>query len=130
MKKMIFTILVLMVFLGSCRRTADNLSELKMLNQISKPVCIIWYKPGKVGIEQVQKWCDANEMSKIISLLIKTENPGPLNDKYQLSIIFYDGRGNSRAWKDRFEVRGGKYIGLFGTSKELGEMFSKYLPEE
>lgn len=131
MKKLIFTILVGMVFLSSCDKKPDySRDRLMLLSKYNTPISIIWFKLGKTGLEQNHKWCDANEMSEIIALLIESENPAPLNDQYPLKIIFCDRRGNLEYWDDRFEIRGGNYLGLSGTSKQLGEIFLKYVPEE
>lgn len=138
MKQKIFIVFILMivlVFLSSCAKRLDyelvgNIAEIKKLT----PVCIIWYKPGKTGWEVNKFWGlnELDEMVRIKKLLTEPEKSYPYWDpKYKLSLIFYDGNlENLKLWEVFFDIRGKTFVGSVGVSRELGELFSKYLEEE
>ncbi len=134
MKRLIFTTLMFgMVFLSSCQKKPKHLlTEIAEIKGLT-PVCIAWYKPGKIGWEVNKSWYEKDEIDKIVALLTeaKEEKYAYADRKYKLSLLFYDGYPkNLKLWEVDFDVRARTFIGTVGVSKELGELFSKYQPEE
>lgn len=135
MRHSIFMMLLAGLFLlPSCHKkpsylVTDNITEIEN----SAPVCIIWYKLGKTGWEVNKAWFREDEISKIKKLLIEADKTMPYTEgEYKLSIIFYDGRPeNLKLWDVKFTLVGKKsFRSSVGSSRELGELFSKYKPEE
>ena len=63
----------------------DDLMKLKDFNLI----VVIWYKPGKVGREEVKMWYEPDEVKKIFRLLQNTEQKEYIyNNEYTLSLLF------------------------------------------
>lgn len=123
--------------MSSCQKgpgclLTDESNELKKLT----PVCIVWYKPGKTAWEVNKSWVipdNIDEMNKIKGLLTKTDKAIVYTEgRHKLSLLFYDGYPeNLKLWEVSFELVGKKsFLGSVGGSKELGELLSKYLPEE
>jgi len=133
MKRLIFLILIGLVFLSSCQRGASYLvtdKTVEIKNLI--PACIIWYKPGQAGFEVNKSWSQEDEMGKIKELLIKADKTMVYTEgENKLSLMFYDGYPeNLKLWEVSFTLVGNSFLSSVGSSKELGKLLSKYKPEE
>jgi len=134
MKRLTFMMLLIgMVFMSSCQRgpgylVTDDIAEIKNLT----PAFVIWYKPGKAGFEVNKLWSQQDEMNQIKELIIKADKTMVYTvGEYKLSLIFYDGRPeNLKLYEVRFTLVGKSFLGSVGSSKELGELLSKYKPVE
>ena len=99
-------------------------------------MCIVWYKPGKTAWEVNKSWVipdNIDEMNRIKGLLIKADKGFVYTEgRHKLSLLFYDGYPeNLKLWEVSFDLVGKRsFLGSVGSSKELGELLSKYLPEE
>ncbi|HIJ52835.1 MAG TPA: hypothetical protein HPP66_06730 [Planctomycetes bacterium] len=137
MKRLIFPLIIGVVFLSSCQKgpsylLTDESAELKKLT----PVCIVWYKPGKTAWEVNKSWVipdNIDEMNRIKGLLTKADKAIVYTEgRHKLSLLFYDGYPeNLKLWEVSFDLVGKRsFLGSVGASKELGELLSKYMPEE
>lgn len=137
MKHLILLLIIVAVFMFSCQKgpgclLKDESAELKKLI----PVCIVWYKPGKTAWEVNKTWVipdNIDEMNKIKEFLNKADNTIVYTEgRHKLSLLFYDGYPeNLKLLEVSFELVGKKsFLGSVGGSKELGELLSKYMPEE
>ena len=130
---------MILVFLTSCNYEAKKTDYIWTGQEYIRnliPVCIVWYKPGKTAWEVNKSWVipdNIDEMNRIKELLTKTDKTIVYTEgRHKLSLLFYDGYPeNLKLWEASFDLVGKRsFLGSVGGSKELGELLSKYMPEE
>jgi hypothetical protein len=144
MKKLVFILGVLLIFLSSCEEKREEVKEWTGLSSISSrlmpPVCAVWYKPSPLGWLPNKCFARGDEIRKIIRLLQdekEAEIPNPaFKGTQKLSLIFYKGSPETLAVREiSFDLNDGTFIWAFGKSDKLGklltekEMWGSYHPD-
>jgi len=131
MKRLVFILVVLSVFLSSCEKRSEKVKEWTGLNSISSrlmpPVCAVWYKPGPLGWLPNKCFAQGAELREIIKLLRdekESELPNALFDGTQkLSLIFYKGNPETLAVREfYFDLHNGTFVWAYGRSQKLGRI--------
>jgi len=129
MKRAIVILIATLLFMASCKdepETVKKWTGLRFLpSRLRPPVCVVWYKPNRLGWETYKCFAQADEIKTVIKLL--EESDSEICDEYfigtdKLSLFFYKGKPETLEIREvSFKLKNNTFIWPFGESEALGK---------